>query len=58
MPNRKNNIVRVPFYDELQKVSEITQHNMSTLLKLAWESFKTTKDYSRLMLGLNNKKGE
>lgn len=55
---KKNNTVRVPFYDELKKVSEITKYKMSTLLEISWEYFKTTKDYSKLMFGLNKEKGE
>lgn len=39
-------------YDELCRVSKITHIPKATLLELAWESFKKTKEYSKLMLGM------
>lgn len=49
---RKNNAVRVPFYEELQRLSELSHYSMSTLLILAWQKFKNSEDYSKIMLGL------
>lgn len=49
---RKNNAVRVPFYDELQHLSDISRYSMSTLLILAWQKFKNSEDYTKIMLGL------
>lgn len=49
---RKNNAVRVPFYDELQQLSEMSHYSMSTLLILAWQKFKNSDDYSKLISGL------
>lgn len=46
---RKNNSVRISFYNELKDTSEITKINMSTLLKFAWECYKGSKDYYNLI---------
>lgn len=39
-------------YDELCKINKITHIPKATLLELAWESFKKTKEYSKLVLGI------
>ena len=46
---RKNNVVRVPFYDELQNSSEHSGIAMATLLNFAWQNYKETKHYKSLI---------
>ena len=47
---RKNNSVRISFYDELKDTSEISKVKMSTLLEFAWEQYKGSKDYYNLIM--------
>lgn len=53
---QRNNAIRHQRYDEIKKASEISHIDMSVLVTLAWDYFKTSKEYSRLMLGLKNAK--
>ena len=46
---RKHDLVRVPFYDELKKTSDISKYNMSTLLVIAWNLFKNSEWYAIAM---------
>lgn len=47
---RKNNSVRISFYDELKDTSEISKVKMATLLEFAWEQYKGSKDYYNLIM--------
>lgn len=53
---QKNNAIRHQRYKEIKKLSEISNIDMSVLVTLAWDYFKTSKQYSRLMLGLEDAK--
>ena len=46
---RKCNAVRIPFYDELKKVSDISKYSMSTLLVIAWNLYKNSDWYAIAM---------
>lgn len=39
-------------YEDLCATSKITHIPKATLLELAWQNFKTTKEYSKLVLGM------
>ena len=47
---RKNNSVRISFYNELKDTSELTKVKMATLLEFAWEQYKGSKDYYNLIM--------
>lgn len=53
---QKNNAIRHKRYDEIKRASEISLIDMSELVTLAWDYFKTSKQYSRLMLGIKKAK--
>lgn len=53
---QKNNAIRHQRYEEIKKASEISHIDMSVLVTLAWDYFKTSEKYARLMLGLDNAK--
>lgn len=53
---QRNNAIRHQRYEEIKKASEISHIDMSVLVTLAWDYFKTSKEYSRLMLGIKTAK--
>lgn len=51
MNNSKVVAIRL-IYDDVDKVSRLTNIPKAKLLEIAWEEFKKTKRYSKIMLGL------
>lgn len=46
---RKNNGVRIPFYEELKSASKKSKYRMSVLLEMAWTKFKDSDWYKLAM---------
>ena len=50
MSNRQSQLIRVPFALELENISKTTGMPKSAILNRAWVYYKTSKDYSHLLL--------
>lgn len=50
--------VRISFYDDLKKSSELSKYKMTTLLEMAWDSFKHSKEYAKIILNISNNKSK
>lgn len=50
MSDKQSKLVRVPFGNELEEISRTTGMPKSAILNRAWIFYKTSKDYSNLLL--------
>lgn len=48
----KSKTVRITFYDDLKKTSDVSKRTMATTLEIAWKEFKKSKRYAKMMLGV------